>query len=406
MLKAASPLSLPAYMRWVMITTVAFVVVVALFNVMIDPLGVFGSPKIVGLNAIKPHLDHHNELVRWQAARRLCPNTGIFGNSRAEIGFDPEHDQFARNGLVAYNHAIPGTGANMAYRQIERLKAAGCSARTILLGVEFFDFLGGAKPREKSLLKVRSESQLDGMFFAETVFSLAGLRDSLATIALQRAPFPAVLTERGFNPLQNYTLEVQQSGQYLLFRQRAEENLRNWSRLPRRLSPLEGGVSDDEQSVDAILVQAAESQSTVFLIIYPYHAQIRVMMELLGLGELFSEWKKLIVAIATVHTDAGQKVEVWDFSGISQQTLETIPAPGDRETAMEYFWESGHFKKALGDLAIAQLLGGQSGFGKKLDRSNVNEFLAIDHVRVQTILTTPSPLLRDVKEILDRQNAR
>ena len=387
-----------SYLHWMFATVVAALFVVGAINVFIDPLGVFGSPRIVGINASKPYLDHHRELTRWQAARRLCPSAGIFGNSRAEIGFDPENALFANRRLSAFNHAIAGSDANLAYRQLRWLQGAGCLPETIILGVDFIDFLGGSSPTPLAPAESDPAPRLDARFLAETVFSLTGLRDSLNTIWLQWARYPATRTERGFSPLYNYLGEVEQSGHYVLFRQRAEENARNWLRKPRRLQPPEGGRSGDEQDVEAFLDLASAAGSTVYLVIYPYHAQIRLMLERLGFGGLFAEWKKMIVDIA--ERQGGGKVIVWDFSGISPETLEEIPAAGDRRTHLRNYWESGHFKRELGDRALARMLGEPGDFGVRLNGENIDRWLAVDRGRVQSLLATPGPLQTEADDIV------
>src|SRR6476620_3869448 len=97
------------FLRCMSITAFALVLVAGAVNVLVDPLGVFGSPRIAGINALKPYVDHDRDLIRWRAARRECPNAAIFGNSRAEIGLDPDHPMFRQHGLRAFNHAIPGS---------------------------------------------------------------------------------------------------------------------------------------------------------------------------------------------------------------------------------------------------------------------------------------------------------
>lgn len=386
-----------------MLTTLATVVAaVGLFNAFIDPLDVFAAHRVAGINVIKPYLDHHRELARYQKALRLCLNTGIFGNSRAEIGFDPENPALAQRGLTAFNHAIPGTGTTTSLRQIIWLQDANCLPKTIFLGVDFFDFLGGSELRALPTLTTHPAPKRDARFFAESVFSITGLRDSLLTLLLQRSRYPATSTDRGFNPLFNYIPEVEQSGHYQIFRQRAEDNVRNWTRKPLALRPKKGGISDDEATVDAILNKAAQRGSTTYMIIYPYHAEIRLMIERLGMGQLFSDWKRHLVGIAEMNTNRGGKVEVWDFSGVAPETLEAIPAKGDRKTHLTYYWEAGHFKKELGDLVIDRLLGKQNNFGIKLDSGNIESWLTEDRNRVQTLIRTPSPIVREVDDLLAR----
>lgn len=399
MLLPASSTVWSSYLRWMFATLVLLVFCTGLFNALIDPLGVFDSPKIEALNLIKPYLDHHRELSRYRRAGRLCAAVGIFGNSRAEIGLDPVGPAFKAHDMTAFNHAIPGTGASTAYSQITWLQASNCLPKKIFLGVEFFDFLGGDARRPLPTLQTHPAPKVDPQFLAEAVFSIAGLRDSVTTILSQWNSYPTTSTEHGFNPMFNYVPEVAQSGHYLLFRQRAEENIRTWARKAMRLRPEVGSVSDDESNVEAILSKLSQSGGTTYIIIYPYHAQIRLIIDRLGMSRLFEDWKRLMVAIA----ERGGKVEVWDFSGVSPETLEAIPEKGDRHTTLRYYWEAGHFKKELGDIVIARLLGEPSEFGVKLDSSNIEQWLAEDRARVRSLLARPSPLTREVDNLLERR---
>ena len=382
------------YLRWLAGTLIGLLAAVGGLNLLADPLGVFGTPRIPGFSATKPYIYHHQELARWQAARRLCPTAGIFGNSRAEIGFDPEHPVFAARSLSAFNHAIPGSGGNTAVAQLGWLQAAGCAPKIAILGVEFFEFLGGpaAVPAATQLSPA---PRPDSAYFAEAVLSIIGLRDVANTIATQRAHNPPTTTSRGFNPLLQAIGEIEASGHYLAFRQRAQENLRMWRQKAPRLHAADGGITAGQQAVETFLARATASGATVHVLIYPYHAQIRLMQERLGLGGLFTDWKKRIFELAARHPG----VRVWDFSGIGPETLEAIPPRGDRTTSMAYYWEAGHFKKALGDKALERLFGRSDGFGIELRPDNIDAWLAEDRRRVQAQLSTPSALRDDVDEL-------
>jgi hypothetical protein len=389
-----------AYLRWMLATAALLVAAVAAFNVAIDPLGVFGSPRIAGVDAVKPHLDHYRELTHWKAAQRLCAKTGIFGNSRAEIGLNPASPPLLAHGLAAYDHAVPGTGADLSYRQLKWLDEAGCMPHTVFLGVDFFDFLGGRAAGPMSTLDADPAPRFDARFVEEEVVSVTGLEDSLQTLSIQRARHPDVLTELGFNPLDNYLDEVTQSGAYTLFRQKAQDNIANWRRQPPRIHPASGGPSDSEQAVDAFVAKAQAAHSKVYLIIYPYHAEARLIVERLGLGALFAQWKMEMVALAARHSAPDAEVELWDFSGLSPQTLEAIPPPGDHHTQLRWFWEAGHFKQSLGDLAVERMLGAPNGFGIRLAGANVGEWVARDRAQVQALMATPSPLMTEVDSLL------
>ena len=45
-----------------------------------------------------------------------------------------------------------------------------------------------------------------------------------------------------------------------------------------------------------------------------------------------------------------------DFSGYNEFTTEPVPKEGDLRTEMHWFWESGHYKSALGDETIDAVL--------------------------------------------------
>lgn len=395
-----------SYLRWFLGSAVAATALVGALNVAVDPLDVFATPRFAGFNALKPHLDHHRELTRWSQAQRVCPSAVILGNSRAEIGFNPEHPGFAALGLSAVNQAVPGTDASRAYRQLLWLQSIGCMPRVIVLGAEFFDFLGGAPAKPLPTLASAPPPLPDAAFFAEAVFSLSGLGDAFTTLGLQWMRYPATLTERGFNPLLNYAPEVAQSGHYALFRQRALENARNWSRKAPRLNPEDGGESEDQRAVRAILALATAAGSSVHVVIYPYHAQIRMMLERVDLGELFKQWKQNLVTMVDATPGAAGNISLWDFSGIAPQTLEAIPAPQDRLTQLRGYWECGHFKQALGGEVLSRVLGqAAQGLGTKLNAANAADWLTQDRAAVQALLVAPSALRDEVDDVVLRTRA-
>ena len=404
-----APHPAPRYLRWFFASALAAVLLAGALNVLIDPLDLFGSPRVAGLNRLKPHLDHHREFTRWRQAQRLCPSGMILGNSRAEIGFDPSHPGFTDRGLSVANQAVPGTSAATAYQQLLWASRSGCMPKLLVVGIEFFDFLDATPPRSLAQLQASTPPALDGRAAAEVVFSIAGLGDSLATLALQRARYPAILTERGFNPLLHYEPEVARSGHQAMFRQRAVENARVWARKPRLIRPPGDAPSEDRVALRAVLDLARASGSEVHLVIYPYHAQVRLMMQRMALDGLFSDWKRDIVQMAgeaqgaaSVSGSASRSapVSLWDFSGVSPITTEAIPAAGDRQTRLQHYWEAGHFKKALGDRMLAQMLGQTPGFGVKLDATMLDDWLARDQAAVNRLCAAPSALCDLTAEVL------
>ena len=113
------------------------------------------------------------------------------------------------------------------------------------------------------------------------------------------------------------------------------------------------------------------------LVIYPYHAQLLFLFGEAGLWPAFEEWKReLVQVIARVLSDsAGQRqIALWDFSGIFDLSAEPIPLPNDRSTETRWYWEGGHFKSALGDVLLHQIVG-KGGPGTRLDAINVEQHI-------------------------------
>ena len=69
---------------------------------------------------------------------------------------------------------------------------------------------------------------------------------------------------------------------------------------------------------------------------------------------MWEKWKFEIVRINEVEAKRHGKepFPIWDFSGFNSVTTETIPPINDSESQMQWYWESSHYKRELGDLVL------------------------------------------------------
>jgi hypothetical protein len=186
------------------------------------------------------------------------------------------------------------------------------------------------------------------------------------------------MTARGFNPLHDYLRFAREDGYYSLFQQRAMENARNFSLAPHGIARSRGDSSSEWRDLGGLLDAAARGKTDVHLIIYPYHAQLMAMMEQTGLWPVFEQWKlRLLREVARFNAaHPGARIVLWDFSGYGMLQCEPIPAKGDVVHATRWYWESGHFKAALGERILARVFGAASGaeeLGFRLNPANWNE---------------------------------
>lgn len=351
-------------------------VLVGAFVFVVDPYGLYGVVRRDNFNAVKPGLSRYQNQIKQEHALRRQPRFIILGNSRAEIGFDPRAGALSALG-PGYNLAIPGTGLATSASQFAQLREAGVRPRTVIVGVEFIDFLNPAVA-PSALPAPAAATPAHGRAFwrFDALFSLASVRDAAQTLRIQHDDEAATLSADGFNPMLEYGAHARRDGYHKMFTQRAQESAANLRRKSTR-----GLATEDFQLLRTFLLAMAATEADIKLVIYPYHAQMLAMFEAAGLWPLFEVWKVRLVheigAVRARYPDA--HISLTDFSGYGAYNCEPIPAANERGTATHWYWEAGHFKKALGDIVLQRVMSPQDiapadgQFGMPLDDASLEE---------------------------------
>ena len=89
-------------------------VCVALVNLTVDPYGFFMLITVKGFNAIKPHAETHSGMVKPYLIEKMRPGSILLGDSRVEVGFDPESAAWPDDAGLVLNLGLPGTGTYTA----------------------------------------------------------------------------------------------------------------------------------------------------------------------------------------------------------------------------------------------------------------------------------------------------
>jgi len=345
------------YLRWFVGSVVLLAIALTGFIVLMDPYRVFGTPTIEGVNEVKPYPDQFQSEIKLLMARRGKADILILGNSRAEIGFDPEHEAFAH--ARVFNLSVPGSGIETAYAQLEEHSRRSGPPKRVLIGLDLIDFLVAPEAMEKWVQPSPLSGLRDLQWKAEATFSLGALWEAFHMLAMQDDPYASRLSEHGLNPLSDYPKLAARSGYFPLFQQRAQESAKLYVRLPKALRNGHGS-SPAIDALRGILDLVQQHGIAADLIIYPYHAQLLLLMEQSGMKEPFREWKALL----TQELERGRvnrigNVRLWDFSGFAGARCEAIPARGDRSTVTSWYWEAGHFKRELGDVILREVMQGE-----------------------------------------------
>jgi hypothetical protein len=364
-------------LAWTM-STLTLLTAVASINLLVDPYDLFRLVTREGFNRVKSNAGQRTLIFKRTNVERMRPNALILGNSRAEIGFDPDSPAWPAAMRPVFNLALPGTGPQSALEEFRRVRDIH-APRLVLVGLDFLDFRVDPSVRFVPAPSTRQEDTPLQTIRNRTsaLLTIDALGDSLGTLKAQRDPYSTALTEAGFNPMRDYVGIARSEGYYAIFRQRNQENAKNYVRGWKSIYLDDGRTSSAFDALGKIIAAAHDRNIAVRLVIYPYHANTLVLFHQTGLWPAFEAWKRELVNLVE-NAPTGADVEVWDFSGFAPYSDEAVPAPGDKTSEVRWYWEAGHFKKSLGDRLLARIFGSSGDdpqWGRRLTPQDVDEHI-------------------------------
>ena len=363
------------YLRSLLFSTLALLGLVATFNLLVDPYGLFRVVNFDGFNRIKSQAGQRAEMYKRTGAERMRPKTLILGNSRAEIGFDPQGFDWPVSMRPVFNLALPGSGVDSALEEFTHVLEY-TTPKVIIVGLDFLDFRVDPGTLDDPL-----PAPIDRLRWWRERFSalltINALADSLATLKAQHDPYPTSLSDVGFNPMRDYVGIARKEGYYAMFRQRDQENAKSYARGSKTIYLADGRPASEFRAVEKIIDIASGAGIQIRFLIYPVHAHALVLFHRAGLWPAFEAWKRELVKRVD-GARAGANVELWDFSGFSQYAVENIPPPGDTKSEMHWYWEAGHFKNSLGEVMLTNIFksgASQAEWGRRLTTGNLEDHL-------------------------------
>ncbi|MBR0568595.1 hypothetical protein J5J83_20920 [Azoarcus sp. L1K30] len=378
-----------AYLRNLLLATVASGAVVGAVNLLIDPYGIFGSPAVDGLNQLKPASAERTRVVKPYFSDRMHAAAVIGGNSRPELGLDPESDCWPARLQPVFNAGIPG--ASIRTQSLYAMHASGDRTKRILQGVDFLDFIrrkSAGKPEsaplpprtaDESRLRIPGLMPADAAYWLQrtkdrltALFSLSALGDSIYTVAAQRNKNASTRTPSGFNPARDYLDIIRTEGQHVLFAQKNRE-LRRGLQQAYVVEADDGSPGSGFTALRTLIAWSRQRDIKVTLFINPYHADYLANIEASGNWPVFETWKTMLTAMA-----AQEDVDLWDFNTVDAYTTESPPSAGNRENMLQWFWEPAHYRSTLGELMLATMLDqpctdahAKARFGVRLTRTTL-----------------------------------
>lgn len=405
----------------------AFVLMAAAvgFNWLVDPYGVYGTPRVEGFNKVKNRL-HKN--ARYVKAMRLYdhrPPQVILGTSRSEYGLHPDHPAWETEKYgECYNAALSGANIYEMYRYFAHAAELGTVTRAVA-GLDFFSFniycqdaIGDLDARLAVGRDGRAGTRLDYLLLKyRNLLSLDMVEISWDTVGKQGEKEELILANGGRADVDISGDIAGGGGNRAAF----EKNVRTYygfGYLPRPYKAYTTRYAEaarrdfpNPDKVDSTLAYFRRMVNLAYrrnvdlrLVISPSHAWQWETIRAAGLWEEFEDWKRALVGIVHEEAAAAGKnpFPLWDFADYSPPTREEVPPLGD-STLMNYYWESSHFRKELGDLVLDRVLGGgaESGgdFGILLTAGDVEQHLLTIRSRAAAYAATHAGDIARIREI-------
>lgn len=367
---------------------------IAIFNWFIDPFGMFWSPQIERINLIKPEAGKRSRITKAYQVNKIKPDILIVGNSRVEMGLNPNNDNF--NGKVVYNQGMPGASVAMQVDYALDAIANNDTIEQLFVGVDFLDFLLSEKQVLNFEAKNISHAQTgyDFRLISQDksnlasiarlkeklmmIFSLDAFSASINTI-LQQKSMASSLNPLGFNNALSYVSIMNSEGIKPLFKQKLHEisarlTNKSWIIKAQDTTPF----SPIFAHLGRLIKAAKEKQVDITFFINPYHFSYLHTLYDNNQWSNFQTWKKTLVKYLSIMQ--GEEFILWDYSGVSDFVNEVVPLATPKQH-MQWFWEPAHYKKELGELLLTRMLNQErttqdepatNAFGILLTQENIN----------------------------------
>jgi hypothetical protein len=371
-----------------------------LFNWLINPVWLFSSPAIEGINYFKTASYLEAFITKPHAVSRLNPSGIILGTSRAATSLNTDHPGW--RDYSAYNFALPGTTAFIQWRNFQHASAQG-NLRFALVSLDFLMFNSCRDLRTKPHFRTYVE-RLEGGDTINWRFPQRGFTDYIAgltSLDMLQLSWAAIRSQERFaagNPAmhlradgfrQNYVKQGKR--QKLLFRQ-IEKQYMGAGWFPPPLNCFRLSLNGDKRQLrhlSDLLRQAYAQRTSTILYFSPFHARLATAMYAVGLWPQWEQLKREVLQINLDLAAAGgyEPYPLWDFSGYNSVNTEPVPAPADSRTRMKYFFDSTHATPLTGkfvqDKVFALPSPGEQApedFGVRLSAGNIEQLLLADRV--------------------------
>ena len=365
---------LKRFCRLWLIAMMVLVPLVAVFDIAMDPFLVFGSPRIAGVNDVKPTTLERAELVKHHLLQRVRPDTLMLGTSKVQLGMDPRSPLWPQDSGVVFNGGVPGQPLVQTVDEFNDV-VARAPVRRVMLMVEVVDLMWpGSDATPQGHFLPTEDEDLHDRFMA--TLSLDALRSSVVSLISQRDPYGISMANNGMMNDSLFREASDKEGAAALFEQKFPTVAGAVTSIRRQLEKRPQAPINGITALRKLIRVAREKGIALDIGIAPMHC---VYLEVIDANGLWPRYLAAKAAITQAVAEEGQgRVALWDFVGFDAFSTEPVPAHGDLTHKTRWFWEPNHFKVVIGEKILEAMYHGGNEYGVRLTPANLKERLEAD----------------------------
>lgn len=368
---------------------------IGLTSYALDPFGMFRGFGLRTDYLLGERIWEDQRKVKDLSLDRLHPDTLIIGNSRVQKGFnvyDPALEQ-----RLGHAHNLGLSGANFDEMDYyTRLAMRGQALKTLIIGLDIGQFTEARRSDNAEVVNFKYLQDIYGVDMVKR-FSYA-LWSSQAIKAWESVlQQPHSLTMRGTPNFDEESLYLMTSG-YRRVTRRVEYNVADrlrmvdWNSYERRM-----------HLMDALIADACLQGTVIKLFISPVHARHLVLLNEVGLTEKSFQWKRTLTEIVSRHQVFGCDVALLDFGRITTYATEPFPDIDNHAHSMKWYWDSGHYKPALGLLVLQRLFheaASSAEFGLALTPATIDQSVKAEKTELYQFIHEHPDIVNDVRRAI------
>ena len=351
----------------------------ALVDTTMNPYLALNLPRVSGLNAHKPAVDQYERFMKAYDVDRAQRQTLILGASGVDWGMSASSSAWPVWSQPVYNLGIPNAGPEIDYLYLRHAMSESRPA-LVVIGLEFEHFLwyqdiANLEPQQdldvKQLLANIEDSSAKGrQYFHDMMWatlSLDALSDGASTLISNLRGRSSDIRQGNWI-YEPYASFVAKYGSLPLVTWEEIQLARRYTAKPT--------VDINLSTIKRIIDLCTSKGARVVVFVSPLHIYHLEMLDYYGYWSGFERWEReLTKLIASSNQESNHDdVELFDFTGYDQYSTELV-ASG--RNSLHWFWDSIHYKPALGELIIRRLLGDKNiPFGIQLTPENVDAHLS------------------------------